>query len=145
MLNPKNKFYEFLENANSAIELADDDDKDTILEFIKCSLTDKARQAIRNRDFPDWASLKAHLKDHFCDRRSQGQYQLELNTCKQKPNEPVSSYSNRIETILVKLKNSLDDTLSASDRNANCKLLESQAKTVFVNNLFGDLGLLVKS
>lgn len=90
-------------------------------------------------------SLKTFLVESFSDRRAHGQYQLELNKCRQRPGENVSNYANRIEELLLKLGESLDEELSAVEKKANLKLLQNQAMNVFIAGLSRDLDIIVKA
>lgn len=99
------------------MSLVDEKEKPLVFAFIKGNLTDKDRSHTRTREFADWPSLKTFLVESFSDRRAHGQYQLELNTCRQRPGENVSNYANRIEELLLKLGESLDKELSAVEKN----------------------------
>ena len=141
----KTKLYEFIENAEMALSLVSDSEKTVLLSFIKGNILDRARAQIRNRDFPDWESLKSFLLESYSDVRSHAQYQLELNCCRQQTTENVTSYSNKIETLLLKLCNSLDEKLTDAEKKANVKLLQTQARNVFVAGLNRELEILVKA
>lgn len=141
----RDKLYPFIDNCDIAMKLADDDQKIILFDIIKCNILDNARLLIRNRDFEDWSSLKQYLLDAYTDRRSHGQWQLEMNSCRQKANENVLDYATKIENFLVKLMNSLDEDLTAEEKKANVKLLRTQAQNAFITGLQRDLSLIVKS
>ena len=141
----RDKLHEFIENADTAMRLASEDDSPTVFEFIKCNITGKARSQIRNREFDDWPALREYLKINYSDKRSHSHYQVELGQCKQGANEAVMIYANRIETLLLKLCNSLEEGLGDAEKKANIKLLQTQALNVFLNGLNDSLTVLVKS
>lgn len=122
----KNKLYEFLDNCSKAIKLIKPEYKDVLLTIIETKLTDNARALIRNRDFDNWETLKNHLLDAYSEKRTMGQWQLELNSCKQNANESVISFSNKVENCYVKLLNSLDDNLDKKAREACINLLKNE-------------------
>jgi Retrotransposon gag protein. len=107
----KSKLYEFCDNCDKAISLVDASVRPVLLAIILTKITANARALIRNREFIDWLSLKAHLLDAYSEKRSHSQWQLELSSCRQNVNESVMSYVTRIENCLIKLTNSLDSTL----------------------------------
>lgn len=141
----KANFNEFLDNCDLAQSLATSALKPTLLTFIQSKILGSARAHIRNRELQTWKVLRDHLVELYSDKRSQSQWQLELNLCSQNYNEGVTSYSHRVENCLIKLTNSLDDTLTATERQPNVKLLRAQALNIFVMGLNKDLNLIVKS
>jgi Retrotransposon gag protein. len=141
----KSKLYEFCDNCDKAISLVDANVRPVLFAIISTKITGNARALIRNREFIDWLSLKAHLLDAYSEKRSHGQWQLELSSCRQNINESVMSYATRIENCLIKLTNSLDSTLSTLERAACVKLLKLQALNVFIMGLHKDISILVKA
>lgn len=93
----QSKLFEFLDNCDKAIKLVNPENKDILFSIIETKITDKARAIVRNIEFPDWESLKTHLLDAFSERRTLGQWQLELHSCKQLHKENVISFANRVE------------------------------------------------
>lgn len=141
----KNKLYEFVDNCDKAYDLVKPELKSVLFAIIETKLTDNARAIVRNRTFSDWNSLKNHLLDAYSEKRTVGQWQLELNSCKQGAGESVMSFSNKIESCYVKLINSLDETLSKEARSACVSLLKNEALSVFLTGLQTNLSILVKS
>lgn len=138
-------FYDFLDNCDLAESLASPIIKNTLLTFIKSKIIGNARSQIRNREFESWEDLRSHLVETYSEKRSHAQWQLELSLCKQEFRESVSSYAHRLENCLVRLTNSLDPTLKLTERNANVKLLRSQALTIFILGLNKDINIVVKA
>lgn len=92
----RSKLHEFIDNSSMAMSLVKTDQK-TLFTIIKSKITNKARILIKKRNFPSWASLKQYLFDAYSDKRTQGQWQLELHSCKQNLNEDVISFANKVE------------------------------------------------
>ncbi|XP_063908536.1 putative uncharacterized protein DDB_G0271606 [Zophobas morio] len=137
--------YEFIDNCDTALESIDNNKKEILFSIIKTKLTGKARELTRSRQFTTWNSLKDHLVEIYADRRTQAQWQLELNSCKQRFNEDVSLYASRVENCCTELINSLSTTLTADAHKACVDLFKTQALNVFVAGLTKDLALLVKA
>ncbi|KAJ8938055.1 hypothetical protein NQ314_011622 [Rhamnusium bicolor] len=71
--------------------------KPILFATIETKLTDNARSVVRNRSFDDWESLKkSSIRYFYSERRTIGQWQLELNSCKQNPGESVISFPNKV-------------------------------------------------
>lgn len=138
-------FYDFLDNCDLANSLAHNDIKQILLTIIKSKIFGNARALIRNREFDSWEELRSHLVETYSDRRSRAQWQLELSLCKQLQNESVTAYAYRIENCLVRLTNSLDSSLSNTERQANVKLIRDQALTTFLLGLNKDLNMIIKA
>lgn len=141
----KSKLYDFLDNCDSAIKLIRPELKNILFAIILSKITDNAKALIRNRDFETWPDLKTYLLEIYAEKRTVGQRQLELTSCKQNPGESVISYSNKIENCYIKLINSLDPKLPLVARQACIDLLKNEALNVFITGLNKDLNILVKS
>lgn len=141
----KAKLYEFIDNCDKAYSLVSNENKPNLFSIIETKLTDNARAITRNRSFLDWESLKRHLLDAYSEKRTMGQWQLELNSCKQNTNETVMAYSTKIENCYIKLINSLDNSLSRDSGEACVALIKEQTLSVFITGLRPDISLLVKS
>lgn len=141
----KTKLFEFVDNCDKANSIIKPEQKAILFAIIETKLTENARALIRNRTFVDWPALKAYLLDAYSEKRPVGQWQLELNSCKQGLRENVMSYAAKIENCYIKLINSLDENLTREAREACVNLLKSQALHVFVTGLNRDLALIVKS
>lgn len=141
----KNKLYEFIDNCDKAISLIKPELKTILFAIIETKLTDKARAVTRNRSFLEWKDLKKFLLDAYAERRTEGQWQLELHSLRQLPSENVMSFSNKVENCYIKLLNTLDANLTREAREACTKLLKTQALNVFIRGLHKDISILVKS
>lgn len=141
----KSKLHEFIDNCSMAMSLVQNTHKSILFKIILSKITDRARILIKNRNFETWASLKEYLLEGYSDRRTQGQWQLELHSCKQNPNEDVISFANKVENCYVKLLGSLDHTVSDEKREGYAELLQGQALSVFLMGLNRDISLIVKS
>lgn len=95
----KNKLHEFTHNCDKAMQLINPAYKTILLGIIETKLTDNARALTRNREYPDLSTLKDHLYQIYGKSLTTGQWQLELNSCKQNVNESVVTFSSRIETV----------------------------------------------
>lgn len=141
----KTKIHEFIDNCSKAYSLVSATHKPILFAIIQTKLTDNARVLIRNRNFENWPELRTYLLDTYSEKRTIGQWQLELNSCKQNFKENIRSYSSRIENCYIKLINSLDENLDASSRIACVNLLKNQALNVFISGLHKEIALIVKS
>lgn len=93
----------FLVNCNNAHELATDAQKDVLFKFILCQLQGKAQIACSIKEFTNWLQLKDFLKTQFSERKHYAHILMELQNCKQKPNESVNQYALKIEDCLSQL------------------------------------------
>lgn len=141
----KSKLYDFIDNCDNATNLVKPELKNVLFAIILSKITDNAKALIRNRDFDNWSDLKTYLLEIYAEKRTIGQRQLELTSCKQNIGENVISYSNKIENCYIKLINSLDPKLPQVARKACIELLKNEALNVFITGLNKDLNILVKS
>lgn len=142
----KARIHEFLDNCDTVNNLINPNLKKILLQIIITKITENARSMIRNREFQIWEDLKSYLLDTYTEKRTIGQWQLELSSCKQDFNENILTYASKVENCYVKLINSLDSTNQTSEARQACvELLKSQALSVFITGLNKDLNLILKA
>ncbi|KAF5270635.1 hypothetical protein FQA39_LY01373 [Lamprigera yunnana] len=141
----KEKLFEFVDNCNKAHSLVNVNKHNILFAIIETKITDHARALIRNRQFCNWKELKIHLLEIFSNKRTMGQWQLELNSLRQNSGETILLYSTKIENCYIKLINSLDDSLTGEALRACTNLLKMQSLNAFISGLHKDISILVKS
>uniref|UniRef100_A0A1Y1KDT0 CCHC-type domain-containing protein n=1 Tax=Photinus pyralis TaxID=7054 RepID=A0A1Y1KDT0_PHOPY len=140
----KSKTHEFIDKGDRAFKLLKTaEDKQLLLELVIGKLDGIANDLTRNREINDWDALKKHLLNLFTDKRTQADWLIELNNCKQNNYEDVLRYSQRIESIYVKLLNTVDKTKDS--KTVYEEIYKNQALSVFLNGLKRDLSILVKA
>lgn len=103
----REKLVPFLNNCDSAFNLANEDQGTILLAYTKAQLTGKAEAACANHVFRTWDALKEYLKSMYSDKKHHGHLLMELLSCKQIANETVSQYMYRIETCLKRVLTSI--------------------------------------
>lgn len=141
----KSKLFEFIDNCDQAYEIVRDEFKPMLFSVIKTKLTDNARAVVRNRNFENWNALKNPLLDTYTEKRTRGQWQLELCSCRQNLGESVLQFANKVETCYIKLLSTLDETLDTDKREIYSSMFKEQALNVFIAGLNKDLSLITKS
>jgi hypothetical protein len=141
----KTQIYEFIENCDNANNLLTAEQRKVFFLIIKSRITGKARALIQNHEFSTWESLKERLLSIYAEKRTMGQWQLELHSCTQRTNESVLSFSNRVENIYIKLTQCLDSDLTDEAHNACITLLQNQALSVFTAGLIDPISVLIKA
>lgn len=139
----KTKTHEFLDKGDRAYKLLKtQEDKDLFLQLIISKLEGIANDLTRNREIDSWESLKKHLLELFNDKRTKTDWLIELNSCKQH-NDDVLNYSQKVESIYVKLLNTIDKTKDSKE--VYTEIYREQALSVFINGLNKDLSILLKT
>jgi hypothetical protein len=141
----KSTLYEFIENCNEANKLLNSNARKILFSIIKTRISGNARALIHNRELNNWDELKKHLLEFYSEKRTMGQWQLELNSCKQGIHESVLSFSNRIENIYINLTRCLNTDLTTDAKEACLDLLGDEALNVFISGLIEPLSLIVKT
>lgn len=100
----REKLNAFINNCNSAIELATNPGQENlVLKFILSQLEGKAESACSIKEFETWDSLKEFLKTQFGEQKHYAHLLADLQECRQGPNENVTQFSLRLETCLSQL------------------------------------------
>jgi len=135
---------QFIENANLALNLATEEQQNTLLTIIVCRISGPARKTLKHRTFLTWDDLKQFLMDTYSDKRAAASYQIQLVRSKQGPSETAVQFGRRIENILGDLILTLPD--SAEDElEVLVKHTRQQALDAFTNGLQPRLSIIIKS
>ena len=108
-------------------------------------LCGKAYNLTKHRLIESWDELKTLLEEIFSDKRSQGQWEMELHSCKQSNQEKVIDFANRVESAMIKLINCVTIGVDGQIATNYETLMRNQAKNVFLIGLKELLNILVKS
>lgn len=100
----------FLTNCQNALELASESQKSLLLKYIISKLQGKAQVACSNKIFDSFDDLRTFLRQNFGERKHYNHLLLELQSCKQLPNETVAQYALRIETCLTDLQSEIHNS-----------------------------------
>ena len=141
----KESLSRFLNVCESVQSLVKPEDSTALFTLIKLKLTGKAYNLTKNRLFETWDDMKSVLEELFSEKRSQGQWELELHSSQQKKNEKVTDFATRVENIMVNLIDSvtLGETKAVSVHYE--KLLRNQTKNVFIQGLQDPTKIIVKA
>lgn len=115
------------------------------MNIAKCKLSGPAYNIIKYKTFADWQELKVALENQYLERRTIAQIQSELINSRQKPNEDVRSFANRIERLNI----DLNDACIASEGQAAQNIVENlnkkSALKAFVDGLRHPIQLIIKA
>ena len=135
----------FISVSEKALEMCKEEERKLLFELIKMKLNGKAYNLTKNRTLDTWEKLKVFLQELFSEKRSQGQWEMELHSCKQKNQESVIDFANRLENIMVKLIDSVSSGVEKSKATIYEELIREQTKNVFLTGLNEPINILVKS
>lgn len=116
-----------------------------LLLIIKTKLTGPAYNIVKYTEFTTWESLKEKLMQQFLETKSLSQLQLELIHIKQRTNETVRSYSNRLEQTLANLN---DACIASEGSESSSVILNLNSKTAlkaFERGLNPKISLIIKA
>lgn len=102
----------FLTNCENAMSLATQDQQNVLCKYIISQMEGKAQVACSLKSFEKWSELKTFLKSTFGEKKHATHLLSDLQHCKQLPNEDITQYSLRIESILTRIQ---------SDTHHSCK------------------------
>lgn len=94
----------FLTNCQNALDLASHSQKTLLTKYILSRLEGKAQIACSNKIFDDFNQIKLFLKQNFGERKHYNHLLLDLQSCKQQPNESVSQFALRVEGCLTDIQ-----------------------------------------
>jgi hypothetical protein len=141
----KEQLHKFLTCCDIVFDTAiTDAEQTTFLSVVKTKLCDQAYNLIKYKTINNWAELKTLLKDHYRERRTMAQIQMELLTCRQGKTD-VRSFATKIEKILGEL-----DDVCISSQGENAKetiqnLNRATALKAFVDGLHDSIKLIIKA
>ena len=109
----KRKLREFIENAD-VFELVDPSKHEIVLKFVKAKITGDARSKLMVRDLThSWELVKAILEENYATRRMLDYYACKMFSARQKKNESIASWGNKIDGVTNRPKGSCQKGLQA--------------------------------
>lgn len=135
----------FLTNCQNALDLASTCQKALLLKYIISRLEGKAQIACSNKVFDTFDAIKACLKQNFGERKHYNHLLIDLQSCKQLPNEDVAQYALRMESCLTALQSEIynSETLK-KDLSGRIAMTEDLALHTFYLGLHPRLGNMVR-
>lgn len=97
----------FLTNCQNALDLASPSQKSLLTKYILSRMEGKAQIACSNKVFDDFNQLKLFLKQNFGEKKHYNHLLLDLQSCRQQPNESVAQFTLRIEGCLTALQSEI--------------------------------------
>lgn len=145
----------FLRNCQNAMDLASDIQKAILFNYIKSMIRGRAEIALNNREFDTFEELKKHFTEFYSDKKSVAQLQMELQSCRQFPNEGMAEFTQRVESCVTQLLQrttelhsiECDGTRAESQSELKGKLsvVEQMGVTAFVLGSLPQYGLILRS
>ena len=141
----KGSLCRFISVCESVMGLVKEEDKIALFTLIKLKLIGKAYNLTKYRVMENWKDMKDILEELFSEKRSQGQWELELHSARQKRNESASEFATRVENILANLINCVTSGQSREACTHYENLLRAQAMNVFIQGLSENFKIIVKA
>jgi len=135
----------FIRSAEFALSCIDESLRPVMLGALIANLTAKAAQVIRFKKISTWEELKATLKNCFEPRNTSTHLLLELTTTRQKSDEDVGTFYERLEKLFHLTLN-----VQTKDKNTEVaevieQILKSQTLSIFVEGLKQPVKMIVKA
>mgnify|MGYP002715704619 CR=1 FL=1 len=95
----RNQIDAFISDCDNAFELSSEENKYPLFRFIYSRITGKARIRISMYHFDNWDDVKTKLIELYQDKKPHSQLMEELTSCRQKSNESVTEFYERLENL----------------------------------------------
>lgn len=138
--------FSFIQNCQSAIDLAKDEQKPVLLTIIKSKISGNASIILMNKSIKTWEDLKVELNKLFKENYSNLQLHRELISLKQNSNENVIQYTQRCETLQRRmLQNERGITIKDEHWEGKSQYIKSNILSAFINGLNNKLSFYCNS
>lgn len=127
--------FNFIQNCQSAIDLATDDQKKILLPLIKSKISGNASTILMNKSISSWDDLKKELNILFKEKYSNLQLHRELISLKQNPGENVVQFAQRCETLQRRMLQNEKTSTKDEDWNGKNDYIKSNILSAFINGL----------
>lgn len=97
----------FITNCENAMSLASPEQQSILCKFVISQLDGKAQVICSLKKFSNWDELKSFLRTTFGEKKHATHLLSDLQHSKQQPNEDVTKYSLRVESILTKIQSDI--------------------------------------
>lgn len=138
---------DFIEACEFATGNIDEGQERALIFLIKSKLVGKAKTFISSRCLNTWETIKPLLVGHFGDCRDTEALIRDLTNSFQKQNETARNYVQKIETLLTKLRSSvqLDDNIDAANKQTLIDSHERIGLKTLLAGLADPLGQLIRA
>ncbi|XP_077298985.1 uncharacterized protein LOC143920143 [Arctopsyche grandis] len=119
--------YEFIDDCENALILASESQRKILLNYIVSQITGSARIIISNINTRDFNSIKEALVRNYSPHKNYSTLLLELQQLKQRHDEDVTKFMNRIQTAtnsLIKSIQNCNIKSKADEFNGQIKLID---------------------
>ncbi|XP_077284760.1 zinc finger MYM-type protein 1-like [Arctopsyche grandis] len=119
--------YEFIDDCENALILASESQRKILLNYIVSQITGSARIIISNINTRDFNSIKEALVRNYSPHKNYSTLLLELQQLKQRHDEDVTKFMNRIQTAtnsLIKSIKNCNIKSKADEFNGQIKLID---------------------
>lgn len=135
----------FISCGNFAIENVESSYQILLLEIIKNKLIGEAYNIIRFKDIGSWEQLKVALYDKYGEKKNIAHLQLEMNSARQRKDEDVRAFSERLNNILSSLAIQMTENKDKAVKSAIYDVLEQQRHNAFIEGLRQPIKFLMKA
>jgi hypothetical protein len=122
---------EFIEGAESAIEVTHPRERELILKFILAKIQGDAKDKLLARIERDtWPQIKGILEDNYLVRRTLEYYTGTLFSSRQDPTETVAQWGPRLDTLSMDLRREARQRLQVMEERENGHYVEGGLKLI---------------
>lgn len=141
----KDRLSPFIKNCENAMNMASEQQKPILFQYIMSQLEGKAELACAIKIFDGWLDLKTFLRFTFGESKHREHLLLDLQRCKFKPPESISQYSIRIETCLTRLQTDIaNSSIDQSELKGRLASTEDLALQTFLLGLPATISIVVR-
>ncbi len=138
--------HQFIECSNIIHDSLKDTEYPKFLNLMIKLLVGKAyNETVKNKKYETWDALKKDLQSKYKEIRSKIQVSEQLNNCRQKYNEDVRSFGNRIEDLLCQLNDICITEIGTGSEKTVETLNGNTALVAFQEGLNDKIRTIVKS
>lgn len=118
--------------------LANDIQKQPLLVFIISKLTGNVRTQLQGKTYNEWIELKSILNNLYQDQKHYILLMEELNTIKQKLNESIFSFHERLDRLIMRIINTMPFT-NIDEQKIKIQTIQELALSRFIYHSVPDI------
>lgn len=135
----KSKLKEFIDNVDTAFEIADPADHDVLLKFVIAKITGDARSKLMIKTLREsWASVKGVLEDNYAVRRTIDFYALRMFSARQSASENIMAWASRVDNLQTQFKEAAARACEPTNLEGALSLIFMMGRACFTQGLYNE-------
>ena len=134
----KREVVAFTSNVDTAFEVTDPEQADTLYRFVLTRISGEPRTAITHRNLENWEELRAFLRNTYTEKRTLDYHATQLFGARQGKNDSISEWIQNVQKLSSKFREAALQDCEEDERVGIVALADKLRNICFVQGILSD-------